>query len=70
MATDEIQFGDNDKLAALTGVLIGADLVIIAPASANTIAKLAHGQADNLLTTTVLASDKPLSLAPAMNSLM
>ena len=47
-----------------------ADLVIIAPASANTIAKLAHGQADDLLTTTVLASDKPLSLAPAMNSLM
>jgi glutamate 5-kinase len=30
VATDEIQFGDNDKLAALTGVLIGADLVIIA----------------------------------------
>ena len=47
-----------------------ADLVIIAPASANTIAKLAHGQADDLLTTTVLASDNPLSLAPAMNSLM
>ena len=47
-----------------------ADLVIIAPASANTIAKLAHGQADDLLTTTVLACDKPLSLAPAMNSLM
>jgi len=47
-----------------------ADQVIIAPASANTIAKLAHGQADDLLTTTVLASDKPLSVAPAMNSLM
>lgn len=47
-----------------------ADQVIIAPASANTIAKLAHGQADDLLTTTVLASDKPLFVAPAMNSLM
>ena len=47
-----------------------ADLVIIAPASANTIARLAHGQADDLLTTTVLASDAPLYLAPAMNSLM
>jgi phosphopantothenoylcysteine decarboxylase/phosphopantothenate--cysteine ligase len=47
-----------------------ADQIIIAPASANTIAKLAHGQADDLLTTTVLASDKPLFVAPAMNSLM
>ena len=47
-----------------------ADLIIIAPASANTIARLAHGQADDLLTTTVLASDAPLYLAPAMNSLM
>jgi len=47
-----------------------ADLIIIAPASANTMARLAHGQADDLLTTTVLASDAPLYLAPAMNSLM
>ena len=47
-----------------------ADLIIIAPTSANTIARLAHGQADDLLTTTVLASDAPLYLAPAMNSLM
>lgn len=47
-----------------------ADLIMIAPASANTIARLAHGQADDLLTTTVLASDAPLYLAPAMNSLM
>lgn len=47
-----------------------ADQIIIAPASANTIAKLAHGQAEDLLTTTVLASDKPLFVAPAMNSLM
>lgn len=47
-----------------------ADLIIIAPASANTIARLAHGQADDLLSTTVLASDAPLYLAPAMNSLM
>ena len=47
-----------------------ADLIIVAPASANTMARLAHGQADDLLTTTVLASDAPLYLAPAMNSLM
>lgn len=47
-----------------------ADLVIIAPASANTLAKLAGGFADNLLTTTVLATDSPVIVFPAMNSKM
>lgn len=47
-----------------------ADLVIIAPASANTIAKLAAGFADNLLTTTVLATKAPVLVYPAMNSRM
>jgi phosphopantothenoylcysteine decarboxylase / phosphopantothenate---cysteine ligase len=45
-----------------------ADLMIIAPATANTIAKLAHGMADNMLTTTALACRAPLLLAPAMES--
>jgi phosphopantothenoylcysteine decarboxylase/phosphopantothenate--cysteine ligase len=45
-----------------------ADLMIIAPATANTIAKLAHGLADNMLTTTALACRAPLLLAPAMES--
>lgn len=44
-----------------------ADLVVIAPASANVIARLAHGIADDLLTTTVLAADCPKIAAPAMN---
>jgi len=44
-----------------------ADLVVIAPASANTIAKLAHGIADNLLTVTALAARCPLLIAPAMD---
>ncbi|MGE5707062.1 MAG: bifunctional phosphopantothenoylcysteine decarboxylase/phosphopantothenate--cysteine ligase CoaBC [Bacteroidota bacterium] len=44
-----------------------ADLVLIAPLTANTLAKLAHGLADNLLTATVLATRAPLLLAPAMN---
>ncbi len=48
----------------------GADLVLIAPATANTIAKLAHGLADDLLGTTVLAADCPVLVAPAMNSRM
>jgi phosphopantothenoylcysteine decarboxylase/phosphopantothenate--cysteine ligase len=47
-----------------------ADLVIVAPATANTIAKLAVGMADNMLTTTVLATTAPLLLAPAMESHM
>jgi phosphopantothenoylcysteine decarboxylase / phosphopantothenate---cysteine ligase len=47
-----------------------ADLFVIAPASANTIAKLATGQADNLLTATALACRRPLILAPAMNDAM
>jgi len=44
-----------------------ADLLMIAPCTANTITKLAHGGADNLLTITVLASTSPLMIAPAMD---
>lgn len=43
------------------------DVVLIAPATANVIAKIAHGEADDLLTTTVLATDVPVVIAPAMN---
>jgi phosphopantothenoylcysteine decarboxylase/phosphopantothenate--cysteine ligase len=44
-----------------------ADVFVIAPATANTINKLANGVADNLLTTTALATEAPLLIAPAMN---
>ncbi len=47
-----------------------ADLVMIAPASANVIGKLAHGIADDMLTTTVMACKCPKILAPAMNTNM
>ncbi len=47
-----------------------ADAILIAPASANTIAKLTHGAADDLLSTLCLASTAPLALAPAMNQAM
>src|SRR5919199_6702398 len=47
-----------------------ADVFLIAPASANTIAKLAGGHADNLLTAAALACRRPLIVAPAMNSAM
>ncbi len=47
-----------------------ADLLLVAPATANTIAKLAAGMADNMLTTTALATEAPILLAPAMESHM
>jgi phosphopantothenoylcysteine decarboxylase/phosphopantothenate--cysteine ligase len=47
-----------------------AEILVIAPLTANTLAKLAHGMADNLLTNTVLASNCPILLAPAMNTEM
>src|SRR5512135_206442 len=47
-----------------------ADLLVIAPATANTIAKLAHGQADNLLTITALATRCPIVIVPAMDGAM
>jgi phosphopantothenoylcysteine decarboxylase/phosphopantothenate--cysteine ligase len=45
-----------------------ADLIVIAPASANTIAKIANGIADNLLTVTLLAARCPILIAPAMDA--
>jgi len=50
--------------------LVEADLLVIAPLSANTLAKLAHGQADNVLTQTALAFDGPVLAAPAMSPRM
>lgn len=47
-----------------------ADLVVVAPASADIIAKMANGLADDLASATLLANNKPLLIAPAMNSMM
>jgi phosphopantothenoylcysteine decarboxylase/phosphopantothenate--cysteine ligase len=47
-----------------------ADLLVVAPLTANTLSKLAHGLADNLLTEAALAHDGPVVLAPAMNTRM
>jgi phosphopantothenoylcysteine decarboxylase/phosphopantothenate--cysteine ligase len=46
------------------------DLVIVAPATANLMAKMAHGLADDLASTVLLATDKPVLVAPAMNPRM
>lgn len=47
-----------------------ADLIVVAPASADLIAKMAHGFADDLASATLLASNKPVLVAPAMNTQM
>src|SRR6188474_15178 len=47
-----------------------AELLVVAPCTANTLAKLAHGQADNVLTEAALAHRGPVLLAPAMNHRM
>jgi phosphopantothenoylcysteine decarboxylase/phosphopantothenate--cysteine ligase len=60
---------DHDPASHLA-LSAAADVFLIAPASANTLAKLAHGHADNLLTATALGAACPLILAPAMNDRM
>lgn len=47
-----------------------ADLIVVAPASANFLAKMAHGFADDLLSTLCLAAEVPIAIAPAMNQAM
>src|ERR671936_538986 len=60
---------EHDPLSHLE-LVRNADAFLIAPASANTIAKLAHGLADNLLTSAALAATCPVLVAPAMNNHM
>lgn len=47
-----------------------ADAIVVAPATADLLARMAQGQADDLLTTLLLATDRPVHVAPAMNRLM
>jgi phosphopantothenoylcysteine decarboxylase / phosphopantothenate---cysteine ligase len=60
---------EHDPLSHLE-LVRNADCYLIAPASANTLAKLAHGLADNLVTTAALAATCPVAVAPAMNDQM
>ncbi len=61
--TDEAEMG-HIRLAR------DADLVVVAPASANIMARIAHGMTDDLATTAILATDAPILIAPAMNPFM
>ena len=58
--TDEIEMGHIELSRA-------ADLLVVAPATADLMAKMAHGQANDLASTTLLATDKPVLIAPSMN---
>lgn len=62
----------HDDVARVRHVALGqsADLVIVAPATANSLAKMAHGLADDLLGTTLLATTAPVVAAPAMHTEM
>ncbi|HLO29258.1 MAG TPA: bifunctional phosphopantothenoylcysteine decarboxylase/phosphopantothenate--cysteine ligase CoaBC [Anaerolineales bacterium] len=64
--TDQDLWG-NEAHVLHVGLGHSADLLVIAPCTANTIAKLAHGEADSLLTVTALAMQSPLLIAPAMD---
>jgi phosphopantothenoylcysteine decarboxylase/phosphopantothenate--cysteine ligase len=64
--TDDDLWGGEGHVIHI-GLAHQADLLVIAPVTANTLAKLASGLADNLLTITALAADCPMILAPAMD---
>lgn len=64
--TDRDLWGDAAHVLHV-GLAHGADLLVVAPATANTLAKLAHGAADDLLSVTALAATCPLLIAPAMD---
>lgn len=61
-------FDEKDsKVIAHINLADWADLILVAPATANVIGKLANGIADNMITTTLLAASSPIWIAPAMN---
>jgi phosphopantothenoylcysteine decarboxylase / phosphopantothenate---cysteine ligase len=68
--TDELFWQSNHSRPLHIELAEWAELLLIAPLTANTLAKLTYGLADNLLTNTVLASSCPILLAPAMNTEM
>ena len=67
--TDTLALTDDSEIAHIR---LGqeADIVVVAPATADIMARMAHGIADDLATSTLLAADKPVLVAPAMNTRM
>ncbi len=64
-------FDSSDKWNPVhTSLAVKADLILVAPATANVIAKLAGGLCDDILTCTIFATEAPVLIAPAMNDKM
>ncbi|MDR0361311.1 MAG: hypothetical protein LBJ46_01270 [Planctomycetota bacterium] len=64
------QWDMSERRPEHIGLAERPDIVVVAPATANTLAKMVHGVADNLLTSVLLATRKPVLVAPAMNVAM
>ena len=64
--TDLFSLGEEAEMGHIE-LSRSADLIVVAPATADFLAKMAHGHADDLASTTALATDKPVLVAPAMN---
>lgn len=67
--TDLFSLTDEQKIGHIN-LSRESDLIVVAPASANLLAKMAHGLADDLASTVLLATNKPVMVAPAMNVMM
>jgi phosphopantothenoylcysteine decarboxylase/phosphopantothenate--cysteine ligase len=65
--SDDLFSPHDDSGMAHINLSRHADLIVVAPATADLLAKMAHGLADDLASTTLLASDKPALVAPSMN---
>lgn len=65
--SDDLFSPHDDSGMAHINLSRHADLILVAPATADLLAKMAHGLADDLASTTLLAADKPILVAPSMN---
>jgi len=68
--SDDLFSPHDDNGMAHINLSRQTDLVVVAPATADLLAKMAHGLADDLASTTLLAADKPVLVAPSMNQFM
>ena len=68
--SDDLFSPHDDNGMAHINLSRHADLIVVAPATADLLAKMAHGLADDLASTTLLAADKPILVAPSMNLMM
>ncbi|MDB1135283.1 flavoprotein [Candidatus Anaplasma sp. TIGMIC] len=67
--TEQDAFEENENMKHIS-LSRNVDLILVAPASANIIGKVAHGICDDLPTTILMAANKPVIMAPAMNTVM